>query len=309
VAPLVTGFARHDPRVRVAGVILNRVGSARHEAMLRRALAPLGLPVLGAVHRQTALGLSSRHLGLVQASEHAELDGFLARAGAAIAVAVDLDALTDLATPLPAAPPAPRLAPPGQVIALAEDVAFGFAYPHWLADWRAAGAEIRPFSPLADDPVPASDFVFLPGGYPELHAGRIASAGRFLGSLRRAAADGTPVYGECGGFMVLGDSLTDATGHSHAMAGLLRLHTSFAIRRLHLGYRQVSATYGPFPGRWAAHEFHYATVLQAEGPPLFTATDAEGGALPAMGLVRGCVSGSFAHLIDHLPLPDGATGL
>ena len=309
VAPLVTGFARHDPRVRVAGVILNRVGSARHEAMLRRALAPLGLPVLGAVHRQAALGLSSRHLGLVQASEHAELDGFLARAGAAMAVAVHLDALTDLAAPLPAAPPAPRLAPPGQVIALAKDVAFGFAYPHWLADWRAAGAEIRPFSPLADDPVPASDFVFLPGGYPELHAGRIAAAGRFLGSLRRAAADGTPVYGECGGFMVLGDSLTDATGHSHAMAGLLRLHTSFAIRRLHLGYRQVSATYGPFPGRWAAHEFHYATVLQAEGPPLFTATDAEGGALPAMGLVRGCVSGSFAHLIDHLPLPDGATGL
>ncbi len=309
VAPLVAGFARHDPRLRVAGVILNRVGSPRHEAMLRRALAPLGIPVLGAVARQATLGLSSRHLGLVQASEHAELDGFLSRAGAAMAAAVDLDALTALAAPLPAAPPAPRLSPPAQVIALAEDVAFGFAYPHWLADWRAAGAEIRPFSPLADDPVPEAGFVFLPGGYPELHAGRIAAAGRFLDSLRRAAAKGTPVYGECGGFMVLGERLTDATGQAHAMAGLLRLETSFAARRLHLGYRQVTATGGPFPGRWAAHEFHYATVRTAEGAPLFAATDAEGGALLAMGLVRGCVAGSFAHLIDALPLPDAETGM
>lgn len=301
VAPLVSGFARHDPGVRVAGVILNRVGSPRHEAMLRQALAPLGLPVLGALPRSAALATPSRHLGLVQAGERPDLDGFLGRAADALAEAVDLAALEALAAPLPAAGPAPRLVPPAQVIALAEDVAFGFAYPHWLRDWRAAGAEIRPFSPLADDPVPEAGFVFLPGGYPELHAGRIASAGQFLASLRAAAGSGVPVYGECGGFMVLGEGLTDAAGRRHAMAGLLGLETSFAERRLHLGYRRVSATAGPFPGDWAAHEFHYATTLRAEGMPLFAASDAEGAPLPPMGLVRGSVAGSFAHLIDPAP--------
>lgn len=301
VAPLVAGFARHDPGVRVAGVILNRVGSPRHEAMLRQALAPLGLPVLGALPRSAALATPSRHLGLVQAGERPDLEAFLDRAADALAEAVDLAALEALAAPLPAAGPAPLLVPPAQVIALAEDVAFGFAYPHWLQDWRSAGAEIRAFSPLADEPVPDAGFVFLPGGYPELHAGRIAAAGRFLASLRAAARAGVPVYGECGGFMVLGEGLTDAAGHRHAMAGLLGLETSFAERRLHLGYRRVSATAGPFPGEWAAHEFHYATTLRAEGVPLFAASDAEGTPLPPMGLVRGSVAGSFAHLIDPAP--------
>ena len=310
VAPLVAGFAGYDPAVRIAGVILNRVGSPRHAAMLRRALAPLGIAVLGAVPREAALDLPSRHLGLVQAGEHEGLGAFLSGAAAAMAASVDLDALAALAAPLPDPAPAPRLTPPAQVIALAEDVAFGFAYPHWLADWRAAGAEIRHFSPLADDPVPEAGFVFLPGGYPELHAGRIAAAGRFLASLRAAAAAGVPVHGECGGFMVLGDSLTDAAGQRHAMAGLLGLDTSFAQRRLHLGYRHVTATAGALPGHWAAHEFHYATTLRAEGTPLFAASDSEGAALPPMGLVRGSVAGSFAHLIDAMaPLSPPARAL
>ena len=297
VVPLVAGFAGHDPNVRVAGLILNRVGSPRHEALLRAALAPLGIPVLGAVPRDTGLAHPSRHLGLVQAGERPDLDAFLDAAGVVMAARVDMAALRSLAAPLPAAPsPAPRVPPPAQRIAVARDAGFAFAYPHLLGDWQAQGAGIKTFSPLADDPVPAADLVLLPGGYPELHAGRLAAANRFMQSLRDIA-EHNDIYGECGGYMVLGRTLTDAAGTAHPMAGLLDLSTSFQDRRLHLGYRTVTAQGGPFGGTWAAHEFHYATTLHAAGPPLFTATDAEGTALPPMGLRAGRVAGSFAHLI------------
>ncbi len=300
VAPLVAGFACHDPSVHVAGIILNRVGSPRHEAALRRALAPVGLPVLGAVPRDAALATPSRHLGLVQADERGDLEAFLACTGAAIGTACDLEALAALAVSLPQPAPPTALAPPGQRIAIARDVAFAFAYPHMLADWRAAGAEIAPFSPLADDPVPEdADFVFLPGGYPELHAGRLAAARRFRDSLRAAAARGVAIHGECGGYMALGAGLVDADGTRHAMAGLLDLETSFAERRLHLGYRRVEVVAGPLAGAWAAHEFHYATTIRAEGAPLLTARDAEGADLGPSGLRAGSVSGSFLHLIDR----------
>ena len=297
VAPLVAGFAGHDPAVRVAGVILNKVGSPRHETMLRRALEPLGLPVLGALYRQAGLVQPSRHLGLVQAGERDDLEAWLDRAAELAGAAVDLDALAAVAAPLPDPGAPPRLAPPGQRIAVADDRAFAFAYPHILADWRAAGAEILPFSPLADAaPAPDADFIFLPGGYPELHAGTLAAAGRFRAGMVAATC---PVYGECGGYMVLGDGLVDAEGTRHGMLGLLRLESSFATRKLHLGYRGAVARAGPFPGAWSAHEFHYATTLTAEGDTLFEVVDAEGAALPAQGLIRGHVSGSFLHLIDR----------
>lgn len=298
VAPLVAGFAAHDASVRIAGVILNRVGSDRHAQMLRRALAPVGLPVIGAIPRNAGIALPSRHLGLVQAQEREDLQAFLDAAADLIRGHLDLTALPPL-VPLPAAARSPRAAPPAQRIAVASDAAFAFAYPHLLADWRAAGAEVIPFSPLADEKVPICDLVYLPGGYPELHAGRLAANAAFLASLRRIA-ETTPVYGECGGYMVLGDALTDEDGTAHPMAGLLRLETSFAARKLHLGYRTVSGACGPFPGAWRAHEFHYATTLRAEGQTLYRAEDAEGTELPPMGLVQGHVSGSFAHLIDPL---------
>ena len=297
VAPLVAGFARHDPEVRVAGVILNRVGSDRHAAMLRRALAPLGLPVLGAIPRSADLARPSRHLGLVQAQEDLDLEAFLDRAADLVAAHVDLDALTALAGPRAAAS-APLPPPPAQVIAVASDAAFAFAYPHQLAEWRAMGAEIRPFSPLADDTVPPADLVYLPGGYPELHAARLAGATTFMQSLRDAAQS-IDLYGECGGYMVLGQSLTDANGTAYPMAGLLDLETSFQTRRLHLGYRSLTSDHPRLAGAWAGHEFHYATTLRADGEPLFAATDAEGTPLEPMGLRRGRVAGSFAHLIDR----------
>ena len=297
VAPLVAGFLRWDPDVRIAGVILNNLGSDRHGRMLRRALAPLDLPVLGMLPRNPDIARPARHLGLHQAAEDPALDAFLDRAADWVAAGCDLDGLVALATPLTDAS-ARVQPPPAQRIAIARDAAFSFLYPHHLQDWRAAGAEIAFFSPLADDPVPDADLIVLPGGYPELHAGRLSAARTFMQSIMKASQT-SDIYGECGGYMALGDSLMDASGVVHPMAGLLRLDTSFATRKLHLGYRHLSATHGPLAGDWTGHEFHYATTLRAAGDPLFAATDAEGTALPPMGLRLGRVAGSFAHLIDR----------
>ena len=293
VAALAAGFINHDPQVKIAGVILNNVGSARHESMLRRALQDVR--IFGAIPRTPDLHHPSRHLGLVQATEHPDLDAYLDRAGDLMARHLDLDGLMRLHTaPLLPANSKP-IPPPGQTIAVAQDAAFAFCYPHLLNDWRSAGAQVSFFSPLADEPAPTADVIYLPGGYPELHAGRIAANSTFLDSLRNSPAH---IYGECGGYMVLGQGLIDADGQRHAMAGLLGLETSFARRKLHLGYRHLTATKGIMCGAWTGHEFHYATTLQAIGDPLFTAQDAEAAPLPAMGLINGKVSGSFGHLID-----------
>ena len=293
VAPLVQGFASHDPQVHVAGVILNNVGSPRHEAMLRRALE--GTKIYGAVPRAANISQPSRHLGLLQAQERPDLEQFLDTAAALIAAHCDIDALSGLLAPIKAANNRP-VAPPAQRIAIAQDTAFAFSYPHLLNDWHALGATLSFFSPLADDPAPDADLIYLPGGYPELHAGKLSQNDRFLGSLRDSNA---LIYGECGGYMTLGEVLIDADGHAHQMAGLLALETSFAQRKLHLGYRDLEAAAGPFAGPWKGHEFHYATTLRADGDPLFEARDAEGNQLPHMGLVNGRVSGSFAHIIDR----------
>ena len=302
VAPIVDGFARHSWGTPVTGVILNKVGSERHERMLRKALEPVGLPVLGAIHRQSGLTHPARHLGLVQAREHPELETYLEAAADAIAAAVDLEALLKLAEPLPEVGTPTTMDPPAQNIAIAEDHAFAFAYPHLLQDWRAKGAQVTPFSPLANEAPPDSDLIILPGGYPELHAGKLAACQTFMNNMKKASQD-TDIYGECGGYMALGEGLIDADGKRHKMLGLLPLETSFKTRKLHLGYRHLSAQKGPFTGPFSGHEFHYATTLKAEGDPLFDAMDAEKVQLAPMGLIKGRVSGSFAHIIDRaLPL-------
>ena len=308
-AATVHGFNSFRPGLTLAGVIFNRVGGDKHERMLRQACAPLGVPVLGAVRRHADLALPDRHLGLVQAAEHPDLEAFLARAAAIIAREVDVPALTALARPLALPRPdtrhRPGPPPPGQRVAVARDVAFAFGYPWLLESWQASGADILPFSPLADEaPAAAADSVYLPGGYPELHAGRLAGSARFLDGLRAAAGAGKPVFGECGGYMVLGQGMVDAEGARHAMAGLLGLECSFAHRRLHLGYRQVQmAADGPLGRagtRCRGHEFHFATILGANAAqPLFFCQDAEGTGLPPAGEIRGPVAGSFIHLIDR----------
>jgi cobyrinic acid a,c-diamide synthase len=302
-AAVLRGFASHDPAVRVAGAVLNRVGSDRHRRLVEEAIAPLGIPVLGALPRDAVPVLPERHLGLVQAEEHPALEAALAALAEMAERHIDLNAVSALGAPLPTGVPARQvpLAPPGQRIALARDAAFSFLYPHVLAGWRAAGAEILPFSPLADEAPPADcDACWLPGGYPELHAGRLAAAARFLGGLR-AFADARPVHGECGGHMVLGQGIVDAEGARHAMAGLLTHASSFARRRLHLGYRRATLLAdGPLGAAGTVlrgHEFHYATSEPGADEPLAAMMDGEGRDLPPMGGRRGWVSGSFFHVI------------
>jgi cobyrinic acid a,c-diamide synthase len=306
-AALVHGFATFRNDVPIAGVILNRVGSAKHEALLRIALMPLGIPVLGALPRLDAFALPDRHLGLVPAGEHEGLESFLDKAADAVSRHIDTSALQDLARParLPRSGTSSSLPPLGQRIAVARDAAFVFAYQHLLDGWKAQGAELLPFSPLADEPPPlTADAIYLPGGYPELHAGRLAGAHRFLEGLRTAAARGTVIFGECGGYMILGRTLEDADGVSHAMASLLPLDTSFAKRRLHLGYRHAVAVTGTPFGRAGTvlrgHEFHYSSIVcEDDTQPLFMARDACGADLGAMGTHHGSVMGSFLHIVDR----------
>lgn len=311
VGALVRGFASHRPDLRIAGVVFNRVGGEKHRRMLDAAVAPLGIPVFGGLPRDPALAVPDRHLGLVQAIEHADLDGFLDRAATAVGAGLDLAALRSAAVPgrpteIPVEATEVSLPPPGQRIAVAEDEAFAFFYTHVAEAWHRAGATLVPFSPLADQaPDRRADAVWLPGGYPELHAGRLSAAGRFKAGLADAAERGAAVHGECGGFMVLGQGLVDADGGRHAMAGLLPVETSFADRRLHLGYRRArlaaDGPLGPAGSVVAGHEFHYARLTGSDaGDPLFEAVaDAEGRELGPAGVRVGRVGGSFLHLIDR----------
>jgi cobyrinic acid a,c-diamide synthase len=302
-AATALGLARYDPRLRIAGIILNRVGSDRHRALIERAIATLDIPVVGAIPRDKAIHLPERHLGLVQAAEHNDIEPRLHRLAELAERSCDLARIQALAAPLRVGQqPVAALPPPGQRIALAADAAFTFIYPHVLSGWRAAGAEIRYFSPLADEPPPPDcDSCWLPGGYPELHAGALAGAGRFLAGLRTFAAT-RPVHGECGGYMVLGQGLIDADSRRHAMAGLLGHATSFAERRLHLGYRSAvlfeHGVLGASGTRLRGHEFHYATLTEpGADAPLAELFDAEGTSLGESGARRGQVSGTFFHAI------------
>lgn len=311
-AAVVKGFSELRDDVVVGGVIFNRIGSARHRGVIADAMEHYAphIPVFGYLPRHDDLLLPSRHLGLVQASEHAALEKFLGQAAELVAEHVDLDALIAAAAPSTApliAHDVVPVTPPGQRVAVARDAAFAFSYTHILAAWRRAGAEVQLFSPLNDEaPDEGADAVYLPGGYPELHAGTLAGGTGFLPGLRRAAGHGVRIFGECGGYMVLGGGLIDEHGVRHAMAGLLPLETSFAERRLHLGYRHVQTVNpddvngGLNEAAYRGHEFHYATVThEDDATPLFRVTDVYGTDLGTAGSTRGSVAGSFIHLVDQ----------
>lgn len=308
VAAVLRGFIGHWSGISIAGVIFNRVASERHRAFLTHAVARHlpELTILGALPADPALSLRSRHLGLVPAAEAGEAEAVIERAADLIGTRLDVDRLLGLAQPSTfAAESAPGIPPLAQRVAIAYDNAFCFVYPHLLDGWRRSGAELDFFSPLANQaPAPSADSVYLPGGYPELWAARLGEADGFLNGVRQAAADGKPVYGECGGYMVLGQALVDADGRRHAMAGLLPLETSFAERRLHLGYRSITllgdTPLGTVGSGFRGHEFHYATVLrEPDAEPLWSVSDAAGADLGRCGLRRGSVFGSFIHLIDR----------
>lgn len=304
VAAIAKGFATYDSDVKIAGVVLNRVASERHRKLAAEAVEELGLPVVGALMRDPTMMLPERHLGLVQASEHAALEDFINGMADRMEASIDLDAVERIAQPFSPGGGdfSAALPPPGQRIALAEDAAFSFVYPHVTGRWRAAGAEIAPFSPLADEaPDFSCDACWLPGGYPELHARRLAEAENFRTGMRRFA-ESRPVHGECGGYMVLGETLEDADGITHPMLGLLGHGTSFAKRKMNLGYRQAvlksDCPIGRAGDTVRGHEFHYARVTQ-QGPdePLADIADGLGQPIGPSGAKRGNVTGTFFHAI------------
>ena len=304
-AAIVKGCAAYDERLKIAGVIVNRVGSERHRRLVVGAIEAMGVSVVGALPRNDTIALPERHLGLVQAGETDALEARLEAIADFVETHVDCGHVLALAGALDCSLPARApiaVRPPGQRIALARDAAFSFIYPHLVQGWRAAGAEIVPFSPLADEPPPSDcDLCWLPGGYPELHAGQLAAAARFRVGLRRFA-ETRPVHGECGGYMALGQTLVDASGVVHAMAGLLGVETSFEKRRMTLGYREAriasQCALGPESALLRGHEFHYATIVASGGDdPFAHVRDVYGAPEAPAGSRRGWVTGSFFHVI------------
>src|ERR1700733_4752544 len=274
-AAIVKGCAAYDERLKISAVIVNRIGSERHRRLV--------------VEASETEALEARLETIADFIEtHVDCGRVLALAGA-------VDCALRARAPV-------AVRPPGQRIALARDAAFSFIYPHLVQGWRAAGAEIVPFSPLADEPPPLDcALCWLPGGYPELHAGQLASAERFRDGLGRFA-ETRPVHGECGGYMALGESLIDASGVAHPMAGLLSVETSFEKRRMTLGYREArlasDCALGTAGLVLRGHEFHYATIVASGGDdPFAFVRDVYGAAEAPSGSRRGRVTGSFFHVI------------
>jgi cobyrinic acid a,c-diamide synthase len=249
IAALVRGFRDHRPDLTIAGVVLNGIGSSRHDALLRAALASIAMPVLGALPRHDSLALPSRHLGLLPAHELSDLERRVDAWADLAERHLDLKQLWPLlqapvdpaaattAAPGPAPGAAADTAPP---VAIASDAAFHFRYPEARELLEAEGLTVLEWSPLADQALPAGcRAVILPGGYPELHAAQLAASGRSLAALRAAAAGGVPIYAECGGLLLLGHCLTDMAGVEHRMAGLLPFQARSG--QLSLGYREAIA--------------------------------------------------------------------
>jgi cobyrinic acid a,c-diamide synthase len=238
------------------GVLANRVGSPRHAELLRQAL-PDDLRWLGHVPADAGIALPERHLGLHQPADIGDLDARLDRAADVLAqtALAELPPAVSFAEPEPRAPLPRALA--GKRIAIARDAAFSFIYPANLALLDALGAQLRFFSPLADEPVPdACDALFLPGGYPELHAATLAANAVAARTIRAHAAAGRPIVAECGGMVYLCESLTDVEGATTSMLGLLSGHATMQRRFAALGMQQLDTRSGPMRG----HTFHYSRL-------------------------------------------------
>ena len=308
-AAIAHGFATFDPDIELAGVVLNKVASDRHFNQAASAIERVGIRVLGSIKRNPDMEMPERHLGLVQAGEYENLDRFINEMADVMEASIDIDAVLQAARVIKVQgrdDASASLKPPGQRIAIARDKAFTFLYPHLARAWAEAGAELVPFSPLASEgPSEDCDVCWLPGGYPELHAGKLADADKFKSAMRKFA-ETKPVHGECGGFMVLGKSLEDADGETYAMLDLLGHETSFARRRLNLGYRRaelmVDCPLGPKGASLRGHEFHYARVIKpGEDAPLVALSDGIGNKIGPSGARRGQVTGTFFHAIAREP--------
>jgi cobyrinic acid a,c-diamide synthase len=283
------GLAHFRSQVPFYGVLANRVGSARHAQMLEEALPP-ELRWCGYIAASDEIALPDRHLGLHQAAEIDDLDARLTRA----ADTLEATALAALPPPVEFGAPVPPVLPrllEGKRIAIARDAAFSFIYPANVALLEALGAQIDYFSPLADEALPAdAHALYLPGGYPELHASTLAANTRSAVSIRAHAAAGKPLIAECGGMLYLLDQLTDTQGASTPMLGLLPGHATMQTRFTALGMQQIDSLHGPLTG----HTFHYST-LNTPLAPLRSATRAHSDA-PGEAVYRaGSIVATYMH--------------
>ena len=288
----------------IKGVILNEVGSERHANLIETVLSDEGLRCFGAVPTDDALKVPSRHLGLVQMAElqaDPSWSNFINKAGQIIGDSCDLNGIMSAFGALPQAADINIAPPPAQKITVIRDEAFGFTYQHQIDNWRRAGADINFISALGNEAIDKdTGFVYLPGGYPELHLPKLANNQLFFNSLRALANKQVPIYGECGGYMTLGEAIIDKDGTSYQMAGLLGLVTSYQKRQRHLGYRRLTtAANAPayLPQIAYGHEFHFTTTITETGDHLFEAQDAASNPLGKTGLINGSVCGSYCHII------------
>lgn len=309
-AATALGFLRFDPAVRVAGFICNRVGGPGHYGGVKRAIEDAtGIPVLGGIPQRDAAAIPERHLGLTPTGERGDLHPLVDALASLIAESCDLDALLAIArsAPPPAHPSARAVSFPiasgvGPIIAVARDRAFSFYYEDNLDLLRLAGAEIAPFSPLADTRLPHNTAaLYIGGGYPEVYAAELAANTPMRRRLRDAIAGGMPCYAECGGLMYLTEALVDGAGARHAMVGALPGHTVMGGRWPHLGYTTVRALRDTPLLRAGeetrGHEFHYSTWEDApiDTPHAYARQDARGASVPE-GYARGNLLASYVHL-------------
>lgn len=299
VAALAHGFATHDPQVRVAGLILNRVGSPGHEALLRDALAPSGLPVLGVLMRDERLVWRDRHLGLVPVAERgAEVAASIETLAELIALRCDLPAIARLAASAPRLPTA-GLTMPSTVaggrprIAVASGPAFSFTYPDNLEALAAAGAELVPFDPCVDTSLPADVCGLVAGGgFPEVYASELSANTRLLSDVRERVTAGLVTWAECGGLLWLCDDLDGSP-----MSGVIRARSTMTPR-LTLGYRTATSIattpLGPAGLSLRGHEFHYSTT-DPDGD-LFTLVGRHGATTGGFGNERMVASYLHTHL-------------
>lgn len=296
VAAVAAGLRDFRPDLRVAGVILNRVGGDRHAALCEAALSQVGLPVLGFVDHTEALHLPARHLGLLSA----ELTTWDETAALNAARHLHLDALLAASkAPALSVPPAPVSHAPRVRVAYALDEAFHFYYPDALDELRLAGAELLPFSPLRDAGLPpATQGLLLGGGYPEAHAAALSANRSMCEAVRAFAASGRPVVAECGGLMYLSETLEDEAGAQFEMCGVVPYRTRMTPG-LTLGYRDATALRPSVLALAGAtlrgHEFHHSVLTHAPTQPAYRWTDHRGEAVTE-GYAAGNVLASYLHL-------------
>lgn len=306
IAPLLLGYRQFDPDLPVAGVVLNQVGGARHEAKLRRAVETYtDVRVLGAVAHDPALAVEERHLGLIPSNEQADSEAAIGRLAEAVAGQVDLDGILAAAghgVRRPTRSPARPI--PDLRIAIARDAAFGFYYASDLAAFTAAGAELVPFDSLHDTALPPCDGLFLGGGFPETHMDALAANRALRADIARAVAGGLPTYGECGGLMYLSRAIVWGDRRAE-MVGAVAAEAVMTPRPVGRGYVVLRETgHAPW-GQGAgtiipAHEFHYSRLDNVESDITYAYEVTRGHGIDGQrdGIVRGRLLAGFAHRRD-----------